>query len=315
VPGKIRPVCGKLHFLETIKGRSMNVSPSGATARGGPYLVCGTLLENPEVAPSYHKMRIRTPIPYGDIEPGQFLMVRISEEPFPLLRRPFSIHSLRDLGVRNGSDIEILYKVVGKGTNLMASWKRGKRLDILGPLGNGFSLSNKMGTQFLIAGGIGVAGLFALSQRLKAHGHKYLVFIGGKTKEHILCVNEFQGLGADVYVATEDGGRGYRGMITDMVKSFLHNHPNPSGFFACGPVDMLRAIAEIAKSQSIPCQVSLESRMACGLGACLGCVIRTQGKHPLRSKEVTCHGWDFSFKRVCKEGPVFDSEEVDWERI
>ena len=290
----------------------MNFSPSEAKEGGGPYLVYGTLLENPEVAPFYHKMKIRTPIPYGDIKPGQFLMVRISEESFPLLRRPFSIHSLRDLSTKDASDIEILYKVVGKGTNLMASWKRGKKLDILGPLGNGFSLSTKMGTQFLVAGGIGVAGLFALSQWMKAHGHKCLVFIGGKTKEDILCVDEFKGLGADVYMATEDGGMGFQGMITDMLKSFLHDRPNPSGLFACGPVDMLKAIAEIAKSKSIPCQVSLESRMACGLGACLGCVIRTKGKFPLISQEATFHGWGVSFKLVCNDGPIFDSEEVDW---
>jgi dihydroorotate dehydrogenase electron transfer subunit len=290
----------------------MTFSPPEAKERGGPYLVYGTLLENPEVAPSYHKMKIRTPIPYGDIEAGQFLMVRISEEVFPLLRRPFSIHSLRDLGAKGGSDIEILYKVVGKGTNLMASWKRGRKIDILGPLGNGFSLPTKMGTQFLVAGGIGVAGLFALGQRMKTHGHTCLVFIGGKTKEHTLCIDEFKGLGADVYVATEDGSVGFRGMITDMVKSFLHDRPNPSGFFACGPVDMLKAIAEIAKSQSIPCQISLESRMACGLGACLGCVIRTKGKPPLGSQEAPCQGGGVSFKRVCKEGPVFDSEEVEW---
>ncbi len=242
-------------------------------------------------------------------------MVRISEELHPLLRRPFSIHSLREVRARDGSDIEILYKVVGMGTNLMSSWKRDRRLDILGPLGNGFSLPTEMGTQFLVAGGIGVAGLFALSQRLKARGHTCSVFIGGKTKEHILCVEEFQGLEADVYVATENGDMGFQGMVSDLVKSFLQDHPNPSGLFACGPVDMLKAIAEIARSQSTPCQVSVESRMACGLGACLGCVIRTKGKLPLRSKEGTCQGWDISFKRVCKEGPVFDSEEVDWEGI
>ncbi|UCD72171.1 MAG: hypothetical protein JSW70_04015 [Syntrophobacterales bacterium] len=197
----------------------------------------------------------------------------------------------------------------------MASWRRGKRINILGPLGNGFSLSIKMGTQFLIAGGIGVAGLFALSQVMKSQGHKCLVFIGGKTKEDILCVDEFQGAGAEVHVATEDGGMGFRGMITDMVESFLQNRPKPSGLFACGPVDMLKTIAEIAKSQSIPCQVSLESMMACGLGACLGCVIRTKAKLPLRSAKATSQGWGVSFNRVCKEGPIFDSEEVDWRGI
>jgi len=304
-----------MNSYETIKDRSMNSSPSGAKEGGGPYLVCGTLLENPMVVPSYYKMRMRTPIPYGDFHPGQFVMVRISEEPFPLLRRPFSIHSLRGLRTKEGSDIEILYKIVGKGTNLMANWKRGKRLDILGPLGKGFSLPTKKGVQVLIAGGIGAAGLFALGQKMKAFGLQCSVFIGGKTKEHILCVDEFRALGADVHMATEDGSLGFRGMVSDMVRSFLHNLPDPSGLFACGPVGMLKSIAEIAKSQSIPCQVSLESRMACGLGACLGCVIRTKGERPTKSQGETRHEKGVSYKRVCKEGPVFDSEEIDWRKI
>jgi dihydroorotate dehydrogenase electron transfer subunit len=239
-------------------------------------------------------------------------MVRISEEPFPLLRRPFSIHSVVDLRTAEGSDIEILYNVVGKGTSLMATWKKGKKIDILGPLGNGFLLPTDMGTQFLVAGGIGVAPLFILSQRLKTHGHGCLVFIGGKTKEHVLCVEEFKGLGAEVHVATENGTMGFRGMITDMLESFLRDRPNPSGLFACGPVDMLKAIAGIAKSRSLPCQVSLESRMACGLGACLGCVVRARGKSPARSGETSHQESGIPYKRVCKEGPVFDSEEVDW---
>jgi dihydroorotate dehydrogenase electron transfer subunit len=290
----------------------MNSSPSETKEGGDPSLVYGTLLENILTAPSCYKMKIRTPIPYGDIDPGQFLMVRISEEPFPLLRRPFSIHSLRELRTGDGSDIEILYKIVGKGTNLMASWKSGRKLDILAPLGTGFSLPSRKGTQFLIAGGIGVAGLFALGQRMKALGLQCSVFIGGKTKEHILCVDEFQSLGADIHMATEDGSLGFRGVVTDMVESFLQDHPNPSGFFACGPVGMLKAIAEIAKSRSIPCQVSLESRMACGVGACLGCVIRTRGKFSSKSQEETRPGRGAFFKRVCKEGPIFDCKEVDW---
>jgi dihydroorotate dehydrogenase electron transfer subunit len=182
----------------------------------------------------------------------------------------------------------------------------------MGPLGKGFSLPSEVGTQFLVAGGIGVAALFALSQRMQAGGHRCTVFIGGKTKEHVLCVNEFRGLGAEVYVATEDGSAGFRGMITDMVGSFLQDHPVPSGLFACGPVDMLRAIAELAESRSIPCQVSLESRMACGLGACLGCVVRTRENPSFGSEGLPDNERGVSFKRVCSEGPVLDSQEVDW---
>jgi dihydroorotate dehydrogenase electron transfer subunit len=287
----------------------MNSPPSEAKEKGGLSLIHGTLLENPPVAPSYHKMKIRTSIPYRDIQPGQFVMVRISEGPFPLLRRPFSIHSYRELRTKDGTDIEILYKIVGKGTSLMATWKRGKRLDIVAPLGNGFSLSTHKDNQALIGGGIGVAGLFALGQRMKAFGIPFSVFVGGRTKEHILCVDEFQGLGADIHIATEDGSLGFRGMVTDMVKSFLRASPKPSGLFACGPVDMLRTIAQMAKSQSIPCQVSLESRMACGLGACLGCVIRAKGTE---SRGASRREKGSSFQRVCMEGPVFHSEAVEW---
>ena len=293
----------------------MSSSRPEAKERGSPFLVHGTLLENPRVGPSYHKMKIRAPIPYRDIEPGQFLMLRISDEPFPLLRRPFSIHSVADLGPAVGSDIEILYKLVGRGTNLMATWRRGRRLDILGPLGKGFSLPSTTGTYFLVAGGIGVAGLFALGKRMRTYGHACLVFIGGKTKEHVLCVDDFKALGADVHVATEDGSMGFRGMISDMVKPVLRDHPKPSGMFACGPVDMLKTIALMAHSQSIPCQVSLESRMACGLGTCLGCVIRVKGTSSLRSEAHFRGQGGLPYKRVCKEGPVFDSEEVDWEAI
>jgi dihydroorotate dehydrogenase electron transfer subunit len=116
-------------------------------------------------------------------------------------------------------------------------------------------------------------------------------------------------------VATEDGSAGFRGMITDMVGSFLQDHPIPSGLFACGPVDMLRAIAELAESQSIPCQISLESKMACGLGACLGCVVRTREKPSFGSEGLPGNEWEVSFKRVCSEGPVFDSQEVDWGKL
>jgi dihydroorotate dehydrogenase electron transfer subunit len=286
-----------------------------AKERCSPFLVHGTLLENPRFGPSYHKMKIRAPIPYRDFEPGQFLMLRISDGPFPLLRRPFSIHSVADLGPAGGSDIEILYKLVGRGTNSMATWRKGRKLDILGPLGRGFSLPSTPGTHFLVAGGIGVAGLFALGQRMRTLGHACFVFIGGKTKEHVLCVDDFKALGADVHVATEDGSMGFQGMISDMVKPVLGEHPKPSGMFACGPVDMLKAIAELAHSQSIPCQVSLESRMACGLGTCLGCVIRVKGTSSLRPGVPPLGQGGFPYERVCKEGPVFDSEEVYWENI
>lgn len=293
----------------------MNSSHTADNKGRGPYLGNGVILENANVGFSYYKMKLDTSIPHGDIHPGQFLMVKVSEGSPPLLRRPFSIYSLRKHVDQQGCNIEILYKIVGEGTNLMARWREGKELDILGPLGRGFSLSAVESNPVLIAGGIGVAGLFALGQKLRDLGLPFSVLIGGKTKEHVLCVEEFRGLGAEVHMATEDGSLGFHGMITDMLTSFFRNRTNPSAIFACGPLEMLKGIAEIAESQSISCQVSLEARMACGLGACLGCVIATKGRFPPQSREENRYEKEGSFQRVCKEGPVFNAEEVNWEKI
>jgi len=293
----------------------MNPSRTADNKGGGPSLVKGIILENANVAPSYYKMKVHTLIPYGDIHPGQFVMVKVSEGFSPLLRRPFSIHSLWKQSDKNGTDIEILYKIVGEGTNLMARWREGRELDILGPLGRGFSLSAVGGNPVLVGGGIGVAGLFALGQKLRDLGLTISVLIGGKTKEHVLCIENFHALGAEVHAATEDGSLGFHGMVTDMLKFFFRNRANPSAIFACGPLEMMRVIADITETQSIPCQVSLESRMACGLGACLGCVIPTRGNIFRKPLGATRHENGTSFQRVCKEGPVFNAQEVNWERI
>ena len=217
-----------------------------------------------------------------------------------LLRRPFSIH-------RAGKGkLEVLYAVVGEGTRLLSQKKPGKHLDVIGPLGNGFDYERRTTNDerlILVAGGMGVAPLIFLAEKLgqrsKVKGQgKPLVLLGAGTKKQVLCEKEFKQLGCEVMVATDDGSVGFKGKVTDLLKDFLRptSHvPRPT-VYACGPRPMLRALSRISLKNNIPAQISLEEHMSCGIGACMGCVVDTlQG-----------------FKRVCKEGPVFDAGQILW---
>ncbi|OGX22296.1 MAG: hypothetical protein A3K54_03105 [Omnitrophica WOR_2 bacterium RBG_13_44_8] len=224
--------------------------------------------------------------------PGQFLNIRVSDVDQPLLRRPFSIHRAR------GKNIEILYQVVGKATEILSRLKGGEYLDVLGPLGNGFDYppsANRHPLTILVAGGMGVAPLAFLAEKL---GHRSLVLIGAKAKADILSVKEFRDLKCEVKISTDNGSEGFKGKATELLKKILPlamSH-KPIAIYACGPKPMLKEIAIIAKNYKIPAQVSLEEHLACGIGACLGCAVKT--------KE--------GFKRICKEGPVFNAQEIIW---
>ncbi len=251
-------------------------------------------------------MVLDAPSMAGQAEPGQFLHVRCSESYDPLLRRPFSVHRI------NESSVEILYQVVGKGTEVLSQRKAGGDLSILGPLGNGFSIEKAIDTAVLVAGGIGIAPLVALAERLAhnqkptVHSKKKVYFlIGAKTKELILYETELQKLGMEVRVSTEDGSYSQRGMVTELLKDLLGTgNREPGTIYACGPRDMLKEVARISKGSGARTQASLEENMGCGVGACLGCVIK------VKSNATTA---PFVYKRVCKDGPVFDLDDVVWE--
>jgi len=225
--------------------------------------------------------------------PGQFVNLKITETFDPLLRRPFSIHRAK------GSTIEILYEVVGKGSRILSQKMAGEYLDIIGPLGNGFSVSDSR-LAVLVAGGMGVAPLMFLAQTIR----KPLVLIGAKTKNHILCADEFKKLGCEVKIATDDGSLGFKGYVSELLKKTLATGDRrPATIYACGPKPMLKEITDISKNYKITAQISLEEHMACGIGACLGCVVETRnGKREPRTQ--------FEYKRVCKDGPVFNAEEI-----
>jgi dihydroorotate dehydrogenase electron transfer subunit len=269
---------------------------------------------NRNISPGYYRMRMYCPTPAARSKPGQFVMVKVDSSIDPLLRRPFAVHRVcGETGTApagtSPSCIEILYRTVGKGTLLLSRKKPGEDVDLLGPLGSGFSLPRRPEQAVLVAGGIGVAPLLALAQFLSRGRHRVsrTVIIGGATREDILCPGDFRKTGAKVVVSTEDGSSGIRGLATDLLEDVLDSlspedaaHPV---IYACGPLPMLRGVAAIARDRAIPCQVSLESTMACGVGACLGCSV------PVRS----ARGRAASYQRVCREGPVFDSTVIDWD--
>ncbi len=283
------------------------------------------ILENEEIGPQRYKMALSAPQIGRQAKPGQFIHVRVSGGYNPLLRRPFSVHRAQ------GQKIEILYNVVGKGTEILSGKKRGEYLDILGPLGKGYRLPQKKKGQvqyssqkkgqvqylkelpsatskipdiILVAGGTGVASLLFLAESISVANSELsiLVLIGAKNREELLCEGDFRRLGCRVEVATENGTRGYKGLASELLENCLPlsgDRPKPI-VFACGPSEMLKRIGKISRKYRFPCQVSLEERLACGVGACLGCVVKARGS-------------TYTYKRVCKDGPVFDAGELIWE--
>src|SRR6266567_2491251 len=236
------------------------------------------VISNIEISPGYFRMRLTAPREMLSSKPGQFVMVKVRDAIDPLLRRPFCIFDLGSAppefsGGGEQPYLEILYRVVGKGTAMLAALHHGDHLDILGPLGKGFEPGDPTEEKILVGGGVGLAPLFYLAKNL-ATSARVRLFIGGKTKEDVLCVTEFERLGVETYVSTDDGTLGAGGLVTEVLEKHLAEVTGNKTIFTCGPFPMLRAIATIAERHAIPCQASLEAYMACGVGACLGCVMK-----------------------------------------
>jgi len=242
----------------------------------------------------FYRLVLKAPETAAAALPGQFVMLRVSENLDPLLARPFGISA-----IPSRSSIEIVYRVVGRGTDLLTGMEAGHTLSLLGPLGKGFPLPGKDTTPVLVGGGSGFPPLHFLAQRAGSRAH---FFIGSRNKECLpppSIIKSFRDVTSKVHIATEDGSTGARGMSTDILNAFLSKMENKTHLviYACGPHAMLAAVSRIAAEHSIPSFVSMEERMACGLGACMGCSI------PMKSG---------GYKRACKEGPVFDAREIDW---
>jgi dihydroorotate dehydrogenase electron transfer subunit len=225
--------------------------------------------------------------------PGQFVMIRVSPGLDPLLRRPFSLCGVKD------DQLLVLYRIVGKGTKRMTELRTGEGIRVLGPLGKAFHVSGKNTRPLLVGGGIGIAPLLFLDQ---VHREKNVTFLAGfRSAKDVLYPEKITGEERGFGVATDDGTQGHHGPVTDLLEERLHEDLRDVTVFACGPKPMLRKIAHMTMTLRIPCQVSLESHMACGLGACQGCAVKASPN----SERSYCY--------VCKEGPVFEAEEIDWE--
>jgi len=215
----------------------------------------------------------------------------VTDEITPLLRRPLSIHHVDP----KNKTFKLLYEVIGPGTKILSARKVGEEISVLGPLGSGFKIEKDI--LILVAGGMGIAPLGFLAHEALKNKKKVHVFIGAKTKELVLCEDGLKLLGAEVTVATEDGSYGEKGLITDILSSKLATAHLPlTTVYSCGPKAMLKEVAAIAKQNKVDCQISMEAYMACGIGACKGCPIETAN----------------GYKMVCKDGPVFNAEEIKW---
>lgn len=264
----------------------------------------GIVRSNHEVAPDHRVLKIEVPRSFGDALPGQFVMVRTPGPDVPLLPRPFSIYSMEDQG--ETKVMELLYRVVGTGTELLASRKTGDSLDVLGPLGRGFRVDEGLRRLVLLAGGVGLAPLNFLAEycRKKAGGSDLTIraYLGARTARLLAGLDRLEAACDRVNVATDDGSRGYHGMVTDRFRADLEEYgDHDAGIFACGPRAMMRTLAELAETAGLRCQVSVEERMACGFGVCRGCAVK------IRSVDSPPR-----YLPACTDGPVFDARDIDW---
>lgn len=266
------------------------------------------ILSNQEISPNYYRMRILAPDYHKLATPGQFIMFRVQRSLPPLLRRPFGIFRIGCLpadceGMPHKEFIEIIYKVVGRGTGIMQQLHQGDRVELLGPLGRGFELGDPVEEKILVGGGIGLVPLYMLAEKL-VETSKVRLLMGGRTRDDIITVTEFERLGVETYVSTEDGSLGEEGLVTQVLERKLRKYPQ-AAVYACGPLPMIDAVQKICKQKQVSLQVSLEALMACGVGACLGCVVKGAG-HSDAEPRYLC---------TCKHGPVFRAEQLDWTRL
>ena len=253
------------------------------------------ILHNDNLAKDYFRIALECPDFIKNAVPGQFVMLKVSDNETPLLRRPFSIHNLI-LQNNKRIGLEVLYKVVGKGTKLLSKFKTNEYVNIIGPLGKGFEINLNHKNICIIAGGIGVAPMLFLASKIGPTIQNCTVLIGGRNKDDILCKNEFTNLGFMPEITTDDGSLGQKGFVTNALIEIIKDN-NPDIIYACGPNLMLKAVAEISNKFNIECQISMESHMACGIGACLGCAVPNK-KNPE------------SFLHVCSQGPVFNAQDI-----
>lgn len=249
-----------------------------------------------EIARQIFLLRLTAPHISAESKPGQIVFIRTINREIPLLRRPFAVFE----AVREEKTIDVLFEVVGKGTTILSRKESGQELDVLGPTGQGFPLPDQpQSTVIALAGGIGLGPIYFLCTYLAKSRHPVSLFYGAADVGKIARKSFSNGIHA--FITTDDGSFGQKGMVATALAEHAASFPKDSQVFACGPEPMLKAVWEIAREKGWKCHVSLERHMACGVGACNGCVIDTRSADGKLLR-----------KRVCKEGPVFNAQEIIW---
>lgn len=271
--------------------------------------------ENLCVNEDHNLLSLVTPEGVNEHLPGQFYMIEVNRGFDPLLKRAFSLF-------RKTSDgFQILYRIKGKGTSILKDMKKGTFIDVLGPLGKPYPNPLAEQTPVVVAGGIGIASVFSLIERLSKRAY---VFYGARSKDELFMIDELRRISKELVISTDDGSYGEKATVIDSLNNFLSHHslvvPDYL-IYACGPKPMLKKIAQIAILNNIKAYVSLEENMACGVGACQGCVVRVR-KQGKKIEDGKMGRWEdgksqplnllTKYKRVCKEGPVFNAEEIIW---
>ncbi|MFO0876602.1 MAG: dihydroorotate dehydrogenase electron transfer subunit [Gemmataceae bacterium] len=266
-----------------------------------------SVVQNERLARDTYRIRLAGPTLASAMRPGQFVMLRIPGTTDPLLGRPFALYDTVVEGDAT-TGIDVVYLVVGKMTNRLALIQPGDDLEVVGPLGNGFSSLEGKGHVALVAGGIGQTPFLAYirdllgyrgyaGQPARRRVDRVSIYYGVRSADLAAGVEDFRQAGATVHLASDDGTLGTRGYVTELLQS----HAPPDHLVGCGPEPMLHALASLAQHWGVSCEVSLETPMACGVGICFSCVTRVK---------VSDESWDY--KRVCVDGPVFDSARLQW---
>lgn len=261
-----------------------------------PKQIFAKLIKKEEVIKDIYKFSVKAPEIVEVSKPGNFIEIRVTEGIDPFLRRPISIYNLdKENGI-----LEFIFQVKGKGTEILAKKEEGNDIDIIGPLGHGTFKYEKYKNIAIIGGGIGIFPLYELSKEAKLNNVKVSCYLGFRNKELVMLEDDFKKVVDSLVITTDDGTYKNKGFAIDYLKQDMEKSKYDC-IYACGPLPMLKAIQKYANENNIDCQISLEEKMACGLGVCLGCAVKT-AKSPKEAPEY----W-----HVCKGGPVFNSKDVE----
>ncbi len=279
------------------------------------------IIENVPIAKDTFRLRFCQPELAVKITPGQFLMLRLADCSDPLIGRPLALYDTHDDPRGRPAEVEVVYLVHGKLTSRLAQCRPGRKLEIWGPLGNGFSGGFSSGSSgasaphlVMAAGGIGQTPFLSLAKQtlgLRHYGSgrplaeapkvRVTFCYGAKSAAYLAGVDDFKHAGVEVCISTDDGSQGRHGFVTELLEDVLEESADACEVVCCGPEPMMKAVAEVAARRQTPCRVSLETPMACGIGVCFSCVAKVRD---------AAGGWDY--KRTCVEGPVFDAADIVW---